>query len=1342
MRTHIAVLLLFQLLLCTGAKADNIRRISSREGISNNSVLSIAQGHDGYIWFGTCDGLDLWDGEKAVSYPSEDGGMLSLSGNLIEEIISTKDSLFWVRTNYGFDLFGPEGVRARHEEFQGIYFAASRNSYETFVFAPGDELYGYRPSTRDFVKTAWPGDFTFNDILDISITDENVAWIFCRSGIYYAGISFPHDGGAAKMDRAGKAAGSIPLVSAFRKDGGAYVIDTGGTLYFFNTDNGQLTTVADLKADISRYGPVSDIVKYSDGYMVSFLYNGVTRLTRSPDSNGSMYRKTRLDIDCGVFSLLRDRRQDIVWIGTDGQGVMMYASNPTTFMSYTFDRLPYSLSKPVRAFLADSKGTLWIGTKGEGILRIPKFTNGGRITASGARHITTANSALSDESVYAFAESRSGVIWIGSEGKGIDYYSYKSGKIHALGGNIPEDLRYVHGFCEDGSTLWVATVGRGVYRLEIGNGPDGPYVKEGRHLDFGEEMRNMDMFFCVYKDSDGSLLFGNRGGGLAVYDPVKESARVLKFNNGRSDIANDVWTICRSVKGDLWIGTSYGLIKVSIEDGTVEETSIKKSVHGILEGKYGELWISTNKGLIKYIPANDKSIVYGYSYGVNTIEYSDGAYFSDSTDSLLFFGGTNGFVTVDSRQDTGNAIFPDLILRKVRISGPESSGDRTLSWGRTLTVKAQERLHEIDVDALDYIDGNNYLFYYMLKGFDRTWYSTSKTIRMPDLSPGKYTLLVKYYNPVVGYSSPESGLEIRIKPRWYASTMARVLYVLLSIYMLYFVADQYRKYKNRKYLEQQEKMEARRKEELFDSTVQLFENIAHELTMPVTMISGPCQQILEYEKSDSFIRQHGEKILQHSGKLLGMLRMFQNFSESGDSEQGYVQMFNVSDMAEEITGTFMHHAEDRKISFTRSIPENIVWNTAYREVSTIIEMLLTNAFINVEKNGKVDFRIWTEDNMLKISISNNGKEDDAAEIAGILEKTDAREYPLNGKLPGLSFNNEMRLVVCRNIAAKLGGTLTLGCTEDCLGLTLALPAMEIQENRGMAENAVEKYSGYANMHEGNRIDNAEMYKEQLLDFDVDQERATMYITGTDHEIMNFVAELFTSRYNIRMFNDCNAALLATHNTQPDIMIFEYLTRRDDVLDTIKAVKEDKVTSNIPILLLSGERHTDDKVKAIESGADIYIGLPLDIKYLRASVEQLINKLKTLQDYYQSSISSYQFTYGKMLHREDKEFIDRMLKIISENISDSTVTTAFIAEEMGVSVRTLYNRLEGLINVTPNNIIKEFRLAYAEQLLSTTKLTIDEIIFKSGYANRGTFFKNFSAKYGCTPKAYREKLNNI
>ena len=1337
-------LILFILTILPGSiytHADNLRSISSREGISNNSVLSLAQGQDGYIWFGTCDGLDMWDGDRAAAYPAEDTGMLPLSGNLIEEIICTKDSLFWIRTNYGLDLFGYNGVEERHEEFQGIYFVASRSSHETFIFAPENELYGYQPCTRSFEKISWPGRFSFRDILETSLSDENIAWIFCKSGIWYADASFPQDGKMASLGQAKPATGSMPLISAFRKDNGVYIIGQDKTLHFFNTCNGQITAIADLEDDINSYGPVSDISEYGDGYMISYLYNGVTRLskTTTPGRNPDGYKRSRLDIDCGVFSLLHDKRQDIVWIGTDGQGVMMYSYNPTTFRSYTFDKLPHSLSKPVRALLVDSKGTLWMATKGEGILQIPGFANGGKITADRARLITTENSELADKSVYALAESRLGVIWIGSEGHGLNYYSYRSGKIHTLKSDIPESLKYIHGICEDGDTLWIATVGCGVFKLEIGTGASGPYVKKSSQINFGKRMRNMDMFFCVYMDSDGSLLFGNRGGGLAVYDPANGIRKVLKFNKDRSDIANDVWSICRSSQGDLWLGTSFGLLKVSLNDGTVEETSVRKSVHGILEGRYGELWVSTNRGLIKYIPANNKAITYAYNYGIGTIEYSDGAYFCDIQDSLLFFGGTNGFVTVDSRQDTGKTFFPDIQFTSVKYGEDDIQHRRNISRESILTVKANERLYEINADALDYIDGDNYLFYYMIKGFDRTWNSTAKTIKLPDLAPGKYTLLVKYYNPVNGYASPESSLTLRIKPKWYASVTAKTFYILLSVSLLWLASVYIRTYRRKKRQEQMKKLETKRKEELLDSTVQLFENIAQELTMPVTMISGPCQQILEYEKSDRFIRQHSEKILQQSGKLQSMLRMFQNFRESNDSELSRAQMFNVGDLAEEIARPFIRHAENRKVAFTRAVPQNLVWNTAYKEVATAMEMLLTDAFINVEKEGRVSLRVYSEDNMLKISVANDGTNSDPAKISEMLERLSTMEYAQSMNSSGLSFNSEMRIVVCKSIAAKLGGDLSVEAREGSIVLTFVVPTMKAQDSG--PETASENYSSYMDLQDSNRIENAEMYREQLLDFDIVQERATMYIIGKDPEIMNFIAELFSSQYNIKMFNDCNAALYATHSMQPDIMIFEYMTQLNDVLNTIKAVKADKITANTPVLLLSGDRHADDNVKGIEAGADMYIGLPLDIKYLRASVEQLINKLKSLQNYYQSSVSAYQFTYGKILHREDKEFIDKMMRIISENISDSNVTTAFIADKMGVSVRTLYNKLDGLINVTPNNIIKEFRLAYAEQLLSTTKLTIDEIIFKSGYANRGTFFKNFSAKYGCTPKSYREKLNN-
>ena len=1334
MRPYITVIPVLLLLLVTEVHADNIRRISSREGISNNSVLSLAQGHDGYVWFGTCDGLDLWNGEKAVHYPEEGKGMQPLSGNLIEEIIGTRDSLFWIRTNYGLDLFGTGGVQERHEEFQGIYFAVSRKSHETFIFAPGDELYGYQPSSRHFNKVQWPGDFSFHDILEISLSDEDIVWIFCNQGIYYADAAFPTDGSTSWMGSAKKASGSRPLISAFRKDDGVYIIDESGTLSIFNIRNGQIDPVADLEEEINRYGTVSDIAEFGNGYMISYLYNGVTSLTKIPGSSPEDYRKKHLDIDCGVFSLLRDSRQDIVWIGTDGQGVMMYAYNPTTFSSYTFDRMPYSFSKPVRAFLVDTHGTLWIGTKGEGILRIPGFTNGEKVTAQETGHITTRNSGLTDESVYAFEESRTGVIWIGSEGKGLNYYSYDTGKIHTLGGKVPESLQYVHGIHEKGDTLWIATVGRGVYMLEIAGSSPGLYVKDSRLIDFGDGMQNMDMFFCLYEDTDGTMLFGNRGGGLATYDPVKGTAGIMKLDAGLSDIANDVWAICRRTEGDLWAGTSYGLLKVSVKDGTVEETSVKRAVHGILEGKYGELWISTNRGLVKYIPENGKSITYGYSYGVNTIEYSDGAYFTDLRDSLLFFGGTNGFVTVSSRPDTGKSFYPELQIRDIRLTGGKNVPKRPFSWTDRLIVGPKERLYTISVDALDYIDGENYQFSYMLKGFENTWNDTPKTIRLPDLTHGRYTLLVKYFNPVNGYSSPVSGLEIRIKPQWFASSLAKTAYVLLSVCILYLVSRFYRLKRRKKRQEQMERMEARRKEEMLDSTVQMFESIAQELTMPVTMISGPCQQILEYEKSDSFIKSHSEKILQQSGKLLSMLDIFQDFRESSDNEQLKIQMFSVSDLAEEIAGTFTRHAESRGIAFIKDIKENLVWSTSSEKVATVMEMLLTNAFINADKNGSVRFSIWSEDNLLKISVSNSAESSRLTEVSEIFTKITAMEYPLNMNVSGLSFKNEMRLAVCNNITARLEGRLSLGLEGGNARLTAELPSL-----KGGETDMVSGFPIYTHAQEKNRMSNADIYKEQLLHFDVIKERLSMFIVGSDPEIMNFIAELFSSRYNIRMFNDCQAAEDAMHINQPDIFIYEYLILSEEILKMIKKTKGDRVTSSIPVILLSGDQHNENKIKEIESGADLHIGLPLDIKYLRASVEQLMNKLKSLQDYYKSSVSSYRFTWGKILHREDKEFIEKMLQIINDNISDSSVTTAFIAEKMGVSVRTLYNKLDGLLNVTPNNIIKEFRLMYAEQLLSTTQMSIDEIIYKSGYANRGTFFKNFSARYGCTPKSYREKL---
>ena len=221
----------------------------------------------------------------------------------------------------------------------------------------------------------------------------------------------------------------------------------------------------------------------------------------------------------------------------------------------------------------------------------------------------------------------------------------------------------------------------------------------------------------------------------------------------------------------------------------------------------------------------------------------------------------------------------------------------------------------------------------------------------------------------------------------------------------------------------------------------------------------------------------------------------------------------------------------------------------------------------------------------------------------------------------------------------------------------------------------------------------------------------------------------------------NAMIELLKQMHPDIIICDALSEKSDCLSLIKFIKEGKLTSHIPVILLSTAQQVDERIKGVESGADICLTLPFNVEYLKAVTEQLLKRNRSLKDYYKSSISAFELSDGKMLHQDDKEFIDKMLKIINDNISNTEISTKFIADEMGVSIRNLYRRLEGILNQTPTTIIKEYRLAKAEQLLTSTKLSIDEIIYKAGFVNRGTFFKCFCRQIRLHPPRYTARRSS-
>ena len=883
----------------------------------------------------------------------------------------------------------------------------------------------------------------------------------------------------------------------------------------------------------------------------------------------------------------------------------------------------------------------------------------------------------------------------------------------------------------------MATVGCGVFRVTLGGTASQPSIRGVEQLHFNDELGIKNFFFTLYPENGSAMWFGNRGGGAVRYDIAGGSSEVFKFDAGRSAIANDIFAIHRSGDGTMWFGSSGGLIEFR-RDSTSHVPGIRNTVHGILEDRKGDLWLSTNRGLVQYSPHTGYVVTYGYSYGLNTIEYSDGACFADPRTGTLFFGGIDGLVTIEDTGFREQEYNPPMLFRDIRLNdGIRNIGDM-LSRDGVLTLRHGQRIFEITVSALDYVNGSNYSYYSRLDGYNDQWAGASSQLSFADLPAGTYRLDVRYRNNITGAESPVYSLPIRLKPAWYATAAAKCLYVLLLLAVVGGVIRHYLLRYRRRRAEKLQRLEIRRKEEVYESKMRFFSNITQELSMPLTMISAPCQQILAYRKADPYVLKYAQTIRQNVSKLhdlIYMLHEFRGIRTGQNDESENIELVPVAEIAQSMVETFGEYSQQNSIHCQLDIERNLVWPTDRDGLSTILNTLLSNAFKHTPYNGAVSLTIRSDNGKLLISASNDSVGVNLEDIEAIFDRYRVLDYFERKSERGLSFQGDLRLAICHSIVVRMQGEIKVESTPNAqTTFTVLLPQLKVTaENAPTADNIVPASKEYG----------LPLPTVTRREFPFDKNRRTVFIVNDNSEIMNFVAELFAADYNIKMPSGKTEMIELLKQMHPDIVICDALSEQSDCLSLIQFIKQGKLTSHIPVILLSTAQQIDERIKGVESGADICLTLPFNVEYLKAVAEQLLRRNRSLKDYYKSSISAFELSDGRMLHQDDKEFIDRMLKIINDNISNTEISTKFIADELGVSIRNLYRRLEGILNQTPTNIIKEYRLAKAEQLLTTTKLSIDEIIYKAGFVNRGTFFKCFSAKYGCTPKVYRkEKLSQI
>lgn len=1332
MRFHKLILSLMCIFAYTSttfsSRADNLRQISNHEGISNNAVISICQDLNGYIWVGTCDGLNMWDGERMKLFPSDWGTQNELSGNLIEQIVQTADGYFWICTNYGLDLFNPlQYTVENHPELEGMMRFAAGSRTKVIVLTSDNKWHYYNAESKVFMPLKSAIDLPYDVCYEMVWDEDDVLTIFSSRGIYRYQLTYDDKTHEPTFAEELFSPQIGPLTHAAIDGEVAYLIDDEYILYEYTIPSSVLIKVVNIKDDIEKRGSVSHIIRSGQDFLISFYTDGVIRLRSEPDNIAKRYTVEPTNIGFGVFRMLEDRNQDILWFATDGHGLFAYTRGSTDFHSITYQNLPHQISKPIRDLFLDREGHLWIATKGEGILHIRDFYDNRSYTPKNTDHYTTANSELLHNSVYAFAESARDLIWIGHERDGLNYYSYADKRIHSI--PTHPDIKNVHDIYESSrDTLWITT-GNGAYCLRVDGSNDSPRIVSTERMDLGENMRDYDLFFALYPDGDDKLWFANRGGGAIEYNIHSGEYVIHQFSS--KAVHNDVFSLYRSTNGIMYLATGGGVLRLDTRQPLQD---IEGATHGILEDNNGNLWISTNRGLAKYDQKSNSVVNYGYSYGLQVIEYSDGAYFADTQHNTLLFGGINGFVVVNDSGYTEYSYQPPVLFGNVTINNRVYALEQMTSDDGTLIIQPHQNNFTLDIQALDYINGSNYSYYFRMDGYADSWQTTSHSLPLKDLSQGLYDLEVKYVNNQTGEHSPIYHLKIRIKAKWWATTAAKMAYVLIAIGVIWLNAYLiYHRYRLRR-AEQMKHLEVQRREQQYESKLNLFSNLSHELSIPLTMISAPCQRILTESDSSTAPHQHALTIQQNVAKMQNLIYMLQQFRGETVSEQDHnIELVSITELSTQIMEMFRAFAEQNSISYHINVPQNLIWPTDRDRLSTILNNLLSNAFKHTPLNGEVRVNIAHSSEALTISIANDSKGVDIDDIEAIFDRYRVLDYFEKKSRKGLSITGDLALAICHSITERLGGDISVESIPNSMTtFTIRLPYLNPSEPAPEEQTIISNVPNYGLPT-----------RAELKQYPFDAKRQTMVIINDNADIMSLVADLFADEFNIKMYNSVEGVMELMKQMHPDIIISNLVTRDGDNLTFIRQFKQSKLTQHIPIVLLSTPPQIEHRIDAIESGVDLCLTLPFNTEYLHASVKQLLRRNNQLKDYYKSSASAFELTKGKMLHKDDIEFIDRMVNIISENISNSDISTAFIAREMGVSVRNLYRRIENSLEQTPSNIIKEFRLSTAEQLLTTTKLSIDEIIYKAGFVNRGTFFRCFSAKYGVTPKAYRtQKMSGI
>jgi signal transduction histidine kinase/DNA-binding response OmpR family regulator/ligand-binding sensor domain-containing protein len=1325
--------------------------ISATQGLSQGMVYDILQDKEGFIWVGTKDGLNRYDGYGFKVFTNDPYNSKTLSSNSINKLFEDSKGRIWVGTeNEGLNIYD----KTSGNFFRILQGKNDVNGLSSNVIKILEEM----PDGRMMIATE---DGNINIItLANNFLDKNVTPFITKIALPNNTKVYGIGNDKSKNTWIGGMDGSVykfdAVKNSFTKLANGQILNNGyftkradvlinGNLYLY--DGKEITALFDTN-------------KFPEGNIIlkpnSALWDKHHRELSFYDVSAWAPNKTvqwglKLPTDKRIIYPFIFDRSGMLFTGTVGYGLKKFNVTSNKFNAQV---APFSIYSIVPV----SANDIFLGD----VVYSWKRMQNNNIQENAFSKVTQVTQLDN------FIIAKTGDYWFKSDDKGFFKYNPVTNKLTPYPAiNNYKGMGSKQPIIEDSKNqIWFAGLG-GLFMLL--NTSTEEITTLNINTNAAKPLSEFAVSTALYEDKNGDYWIGTLDGFANVILPnIKNTETQVKwyYNNNNLNSLNYKHVSCfiddPSNANYLWIGTKGGgLNRLEKSTGNFTHLTVKNGlpdnvVYGLLADEAGNIWGSTNKGIFCMTTSkNGDNNSWGFrnftkADGLQDNEFNTNAY-KKLPNGHLAFGGVNGLNIFDPKEILAKSFTPNVFITNILVNNlPVLPNDKTgvlkntIEQTKNISLNYLQDILTLEFSSLDFTTASQNKYRYQLVGADKEWVQagTNRSATYLHLPSGKYIFKVQGSNSQGVWSEHIAELKITVLPPWWRTWWAYLFYLLvigLGIRAYFKFRVKEAKLQHQLNFEQQE---AKRVKELDAVKTQLYTNITHEFRTPLTVILGMAQQVKNkpdeyFDNGMNMIVRNGENLLKLVNEMLDLSKL-----ESGKMEL-HLQQGDVIHFLRYIVESFQSLAESQKKQFHfLSEIDSLYVSYDSEKLRQIVANLLSNAlkftpekgnvYISIAANAKTDKATTA----LIIKVKDTGIGIPESQLKHIFERfyqlDNSHTRKAEGTGIGLALTKELAKLMDGDIVVKSPPTGSNKGTE--FTVSLQLQKVNTQEINIVNSFEEKEFTSKIAIHnQYNNIENGDTQKPLIL------------LVEDNADVVAYTASCLPD-YRFAVGKDGREGFEIATEIIPDLIITDVMMPYVDGFELCRMLRADERTSHIPIIMLTAKADIESKLEGLERGADVYLEKPFHKDELLLRIKKLLELRKKLQQFYikQAGINTVTEIIETITPLEiplaiepiENEFVKKVREAVEAHIEDVNFSVEQLCKHIFMSHSQLHRKLDALTGYSPNKFIRIIRLNKATALLKDSANSIASIALDCGYNDAGYFARVFKQEYGVTPQEWR------